>query len=91
MGIRISTPTNILIKTKNTAMSILICTITNTSISTSTNTITRMHQMCTIMSIKVNTVLTIMAILDTKQKFISIRIKRLKKISAGTLYRALWK
>jgi hypothetical protein len=78
IGMRINIPTSILIKTKNTATSILTCMIMNMDISTSTNTLTRAHQMFTIMSIKANMVLTIMNTPDTRQKFIAIKIKRKK-------------
>jgi hypothetical protein len=71
IGMRISTPTSILIKTRNTATSILTCMIMNTSTSTFTSIRTREHQMFTIMSIKVNMVFTIMNTLDTRQKFIA--------------------
>jgi hypothetical protein len=78
IGMRISIPTSILIKTKNTATSIPTCTIMNTNTSTSMNILTRVHQMFTIMSIRANTVLIIMNTLDTRQKSITIRIKRKK-------------
>ena len=78
IGMRISIPTSILIKTKNTATSILTCTIMNTSTSTSMNTLTRVHQMFTIMSIRANTVLINMNTLDTRQKSIDTKIKRKK-------------
>jgi hypothetical protein len=77
-GMRISTPTSILTKTRNTATSILTCMIMNTNTSTFTSIRTREHQMFTIMSIKVNMVLTIMNTPDTRQKFIAIRIRRKK-------------
>jgi hypothetical protein len=78
IGMRISIPTSILIKTKNTATSILTCMIMNTNTSTSMNTLTRVHQMFTIMSIRANTVLIIMNTLDTRQKSIDTKIKRKK-------------
>jgi hypothetical protein len=77
-GMRISTPTSILIKTRNTATSILICMIMNTITNTFTSIRTREHQMFTIMNIKVNMVFTIMNTLDTRQKFIAMRIRRKK-------------
>jgi hypothetical protein len=77
MGMHISTPTSIRIKTKNTAMSILTPTIMNTTTSTFTNILTREHQMFTIMSIKMNTVLTIIHTLDIRQKPINISMRRL--------------
>jgi hypothetical protein len=79
IGMHISTPTSILIRTKNTATNILTYMIINTSTSTFTSIRTREHQMFTIMSIKVNTVLTSMTTLDTRQKFITIKIKRLEQ------------
>jgi hypothetical protein len=75
MGMHISTPTSIRIKTKNTAMSILTPTIMNTSTSTFTNILTREHRICTIMSTKMNTVLTIIHTLDIKQKPINISMR----------------
>jgi hypothetical protein len=82
IGMRINIPTSILIKTKNTAMSILTCIVMSTNISTVMNILTREHQMCTITSIKANTVLIIMNILDTRQKSIDTKIKR-KKSNLG--------
>jgi hypothetical protein len=64
--------------------------IMNMITSISTNTITRAHQMSTIMSIKVNTVLTIITTLDIGQEFINISIRRLNR-DLGVYYRALWR
>jgi hypothetical protein len=78
IGMLINIPTSMLIKTKNTATSIPTCTIMNTNTSTSMNTLTRVHQMFTIMSIRANTVLINMNILDTRQKSIDMKTKRKK-------------
>jgi uncharacterized protein YqgV (UPF0045/DUF77 family) len=75
---RINIPTSILIKIKHTAMSTPTCTIMNMNTSTVMNILTREHQMCTITSIKANTVLIIMDTLDTRQKSIDTKIKRAK-------------
>jgi len=84
MGMHISTLTSIRIKTKNTAMSILTPTIMNTSTSTLTNILTREHRICTIMSIKVNTVLTIIHTLDIRQNPINISMRRLNRDFGGS-------
>jgi hypothetical protein len=74
IGMRINIPTSILIKIKNTAMSILTCTVMNI--------LTRGNQMCTFTSIKANMVLISMNTLDTRQKSIDTKIKR-KKSNLG--------
>lgn len=82
IGMRMNIPTSILIKTKNTATSILTCTVMNTNISTVMNILTREHQMCTITSIKTNMVLISMNTLDTRPRSIDTKIKR-KKSNLG--------
>jgi hypothetical protein len=69
-------------------MSILMPMIMNTSISIPTNTTTKVHQMFTIMNIKVNMVLTNITILDIRQKTISMSIRSLNR-DLGVYYRAL--
>jgi hypothetical protein len=79
MGMHISTLTSILIKTRNTATSILTLTITNTIISTYMSILTEEHQMFTIMSIKVNMVLMTITTLDIRQNPINTSMKRLNR------------
>ncbi|MEW6002247.1 MAG: hypothetical protein AB1638_06320 [Nitrospirota bacterium] len=80
MSMRISTrilmTTNILTRTRNTAMSILIPMIMNIRIRTAMNMITRGKPMRTIMSIRVNTEHMIINILDMKKNCTSIKIQR---------------
>jgi hypothetical protein len=74
----ISTTTSILIRIKNTAMSISTSMIMNTSMCMNTNIRTRGNPMCTIMSIKVNMALMIINIPDMKKKSIDTKIQRKK-------------
>jgi hypothetical protein len=86
---RTNIPTSILIKTRNTVTSILTPMIMNTSISTTTNTTTRVLQMFTIMSIRANMVLTIITTLDTRQQFMNISIKRLNQDLGGSILQSI--
>jgi uncharacterized protein YqgV (UPF0045/DUF77 family) len=89
IGMRINILTSIPIKTKNTAMSTPTCTIMNMNTSTVMNILTREHQMCTITSIKANTVLISMNTLDTRQKSIDTKIKRAKRNRLLAVFRVI--
>jgi hypothetical protein len=89
IGTPISTRTNTLIKTRNTTTSILTYMIMNMITSISTNTIIRVHQMFTIMSIKVNMEFMIIATLDIRQKTINISMRRLNRDLGGSTVQSI--
>lgn len=74
MDTRISTTTNILTRTKNTAMNIPTRMIMNTRISIVMNMIIKGKPMSTIMSTRANTDLTSISTPDMKKRFTCTKI-----------------